>query len=233
MNKCFCLFTILAFACAHERVDYRRFYDLKGKVRQVTTSSSSETETILGLMNSINQFKEILTFNEEGQLIKRETHSLGARDESFNVVSTDTFVYNNGFLEFEETFDGISNTKLKFHITRHNDRGFPLEALLIEGKLNENMGVDKILYHYKPDSFEKLSFEKDLMIDRYTATYDEDLNVITEKLEWLYDQPDSPTVFLRKINYLKFDDQGNWIKRVLEETTTQTSTVEERQITYF
>lgn len=207
--------------CGQQKVDYREYFDIKGNVKEIEVLNSLDADS--GEVS----YREIWTFNEDGQLLKRESFSFDNIEYQRKPIELIIYSYEGGLLKFEETLDSAGNTDIKYEITKHNDKGFPLEYKLIEG---EN-AINKIVYSFTKDSKEALSFDNDLPIDRYTTFYDNKQNVIAEKLEWLY-VPDTTVTYNRTINNLTLDNQGNWTKRTIKEIESRRSRTEERKINY-
>ncbi|WP_127124361.1 hypothetical protein [Chryseotalea sanaruensis] len=163
-------------SCGERKIDYRDYYDIKDNVKKIELKNSLNSDS------SKVSYKEIWTFNEDGQLMKKESFSFDNVEHKGKLIGSTIYSYEDKLLKFEDILDSVGETNLKYEFIKHDDRGFPIEYKLIKG---EN-AVNRMVCSFEKDSKKVLSYDKELLVDRYTTFYDNEKNVIAEKLEWLY-----------------------------------------------
>jgi hypothetical protein len=214
------------FSCKRAPKECWSLFDLKGKVRRVTTEVSYEAKNA----NSKPNRREVYNFNESGQIVERMSLEYDSTNGDYILASKIAYTYQrNGLLEFEETFNADGDLETKFKITKHSERLFPLERELVSGT-----SATKITSNYLPKQTEEISYYEGMPVDKRTKVYDDNANVTLEWLIYYDEEGDSSIAYGRSYEYIEFDKVGNWTKRIaLPKGLERSTLLEGRTITYF
>lgn len=215
-----------ALGCDQSPKEYWNLFDLKGKVKTVTTEVSNE------VINADSQpnWRDVYNFNESGQIIDLVNLKYDSVNRDFVLASETDYTYQeNGLLKFESTYNSRGNLKTKFMITKYVENVLPSERKLVSGT-----SVTRITSNYTSSRKEDVSYYEDVPIDKRVKVYDANGNVTLEWLIYYDEKGDSSVAYGRSYKYTEFDMHGNWIKRIaLPKGLEQSTRVERRTIAYF
>ncbi|HTJ50315.1 MAG TPA: hypothetical protein VL443_12715 [Cyclobacteriaceae bacterium] len=219
----------LSISCTQRNVDYRELYGLKGNVKHVTSVSIYEPSesSLFDLFNTVIDTKEVMTFNQQGQLIAREEYILNAKDKSFKMESHSDYMYDNELLKFQVSIDDQTKEETRLEITNYNEKGFPIRIIEVGGDI-----ITDITYSNNGRHINTITKNGERTTSVLSEVVDKNMNLISRQIEFK-DNLDARKLVTQTYQYTEFDNHDNWVKRTIIEKESQIKINEERLIVYY